>query len=194
MADANDIKNLRAQTGAGVMDVKNALEEAGGDAEKAKEILRKKGAAIAAKKGDRQAKEGVVVSYIHAGNKVGVLLKLYCETDFVAKTDEFKILANDVAMHIAAMDPKYISKQDIPADVIESEKNIYKEQASGANKPDDVIEKILEGKLDKFAEENCLLEQAFVKDSDKKIRQLIEEYIAKLGENIQIGEFVRYEL
>ena len=125
---------------------------------------------------------------------MGVLLKLYCETDFVAKTDEFKILANDVAMHIAAMDPKYISKQDIPADVIESEKNIYKEQASGANKPDDVIEKILEGKLDKFAEENCLLEQAFVKDSDKKIRQLIEEYIAKLGENIQIGEFVRYEL
>ena|SRR3990167_6163575 len=194
MADANDIKNLRAQTGAGVMDVKNALEEAGGDAEKAKEILRKKGATIAAKKGDRQAKEGVVVSYIHAGSKVGVLLKLYCETDFVAKTDEFKILANDVAMHIAAMDPKYISKQDIPADVIESEKNIYKEQASGANKPDDVIEKILEGKLDKFAEENCLLEQAFVKDSDKKIRQLIEEYIAKLGENIQIGEFVRYEL
>jgi len=194
MTSAGEIKKLREQTGAGIMDVKNALQEAGGDFEKAQEILRKKGAAIAAKKGTREVKDGIIISYIHAGGKVGVLLKLYCETDFVAKTNEFQILANDIAMHIAAMDPEYVSKEHIPQDVTEAEKKIYQEQFADANKPDDIVNKIIEGKLDKFAQENSLLEQAFVKDQDKTVGGLIEEYIAKLGENIQVGEFVRYEL
>lgn len=189
-----DIQQLRAQTGAGIMDVKKALEEASGDVEKAKDILRKRGAAIAAKKGSREAKEGLVVSYIHAGSKVGVLLKLYCETDFVALTEEFQQLARDIAMHIAATDPEYLSPKDIPHEVMDKEKEIYKEQFKDSGKSDDVTNKIIEGKLNKFVGEVSLLQQAFVKDQDKSIAKLIEEHIAKLGENIQVGEFVRYEL
>lgn len=189
-----DIQQLRAQTGAGIMDVKKALEEASGDVEKAKDILRKRGAAIAAKKGSREAKEGLVVSYIHAGGKVGVLLKLYCETDFVALTEEFQQLARDIAMHIAATDPEYLSQRDIPHEVMDKEKEIYKEQFKDSGKSDDVTNKIIEGKLNKFVGEVSLLQQAFVKDQDKSIAKLIEEHIAKLGENIQVGEFVRYEL
>lgn len=188
------IQQLRAQTGAGIMDVKKALEEAGGDAQKAKDILRKRGAVIAAKKGSREAKEGLVTSYIHGRGQVGVLLKLYCETDFVARTDEFKALARDIAMHIAAMDPEYLSRADVPKDIINKEKEIYKEQFSDSDKPKDVVDKIIEGKLDKFMGEVSLLEQAFVKDQEKTIAKLIEEHIAKLGENIQVGDFTRYAL
>lgn len=194
MPSTEDIQKLRQETGAGIMDAKNALEEAGDDIEKAREALRKKGASTAAKKGDREAREGKVVSYIHGEGKIGVLLKLYCETDFVARTEEFQKLANDIAMHIAAMDPKYVSREDIPEDVVGTEKRIYKEQAAEEGKPADVVDKIIQGKLDKFAEEVSLLEQSFVKDQDKKIKDIVEEYIAKLGENIQVGEFVRYEL
>lgn len=188
------IQQLRAQTGAGIMDVKKALEEAEGDAQKAKDILRKRGAVIAAKKGSREAKEGLVTSYIHGRGQVGVLLKLYCETDFVARTDEFKALARDIAMHIAAMDPEYLSRAGVPKDIINKEKEIYKEQFSDSDKPKDVVDKIIEGKLDKFMGEVSLLEQAFVKDQEKTIAKLIEEHIAKLGENIQVGDFTRYAL
>ena len=194
MANTEDIQKLRSETGAGILDVKEALDEAGGDMENAREILRKKGAALAAKKGARETHEGLVVSYIHAGGKIGVLLKLYCETDFVARTDDFKTLADDVAMHIAAMDPEYISPEDIPEDVIEAEKKIYKEQFADSGKPEDVVENIVDGKIKKFASENSLLEQPFVKDQDKTIDELIKEHIAKLGENIQVGDFTRYEL
>lgn len=189
-----DIQQLRTQTGAGIMDVKKALEEADGDTEKAKDILRKRGAVIAVKKGSREAKEGLVTSYIHAGGRIGVLLKLYCETDFVARTEEFQQLARDIAMHIAAMDPEYVSLKDVPREVISKEKEIYKEQFADSGKSDDVINKIIEGKLDKFVGEVSLLEQVFVKDQDKTIAKLIEEYIAKLGENIQVGDFTRYIL
>ena len=188
------IQQLRIETGAGIMDIKKALEEASGNMEKALEILRKKDSAIAAKKGLREAKEGLVTSYIHAGGKVGVLLKLYCETDFVARTGEFKQLAHDIALHIAAMNPEYISRADVPKEVINKEKEIYKEQFVDSGKSDDVVNKIIEGKLNKFMKEVSLLEQPFIKDQDKSIEALIEENIAKLGENIQIGEFVRYEL
>lgn len=176
------------------MDAKKALEESGDDFEKAKEILRKAGAALASKKSARKAREGLVASYIHANGKLGVLLKLYCETDFVARTEEFKTLANDLAMHIAAMDPQYISADDVPADVVEAERKIYAEQFAGSEKPEEVIEDIVKGKMAKFASEVSLLEQPFVKDSDKSVKSLIEEYVAKLGENIQVGDFARYEL
>lgn len=189
-----DIQKLRTETSAGIMDVKNALKEANGDYDKARDILRNKGAAIAAKKGDREVKEGVVVSYVHAGDKVGVLLKLYCETDFVARTDEFKALARDIAMHIAAMNPTYTTKRDIPKKVLNKEKEIYKEQFKDSDKPAEVMNKIIEGKIEKFAGEVSLFSQSFVKDSDKTIEDLIKEAIAALGENIQVGEFVRYEL
>ena len=189
-----DIQQLRTQTGAGIMDVKKALEEADGDTEKAKDILRKRGAAIAVKKGSREAKEGLVTSYIHGAGRIGVLLKLYCETDFVARTEEFQQLARDIAMHIAAMDPEYVSLKDVPREVINKEKEIYKEQFADSGKSDDVINKIIEGTLDKFVGEVSLLEQVFVKDQDKTIAKLIEEYIAKLGENIQVGDFTRYIL
>ena len=192
--NVNLIQQLRDETGACIMDAKNALEEAGGNINKARDILRKKGASIAAKKSKREAKDGKVVAYIHAGGKLGVLLKLYCETDFVARTDEFQTLANDIAMHIAAMDPQYVSKGDIPEDVLEREKDIYKEQFADSGKSKEVQDSIIKGKLDKFAEDVVLLEQAFVKDPDKKVKDLIEEAVAKLGENIQVGEFVHFEL
>lgn len=194
MASVEQIQQLRQETGAGVMDVKKAIEEAGGDVARAREILRTKGAATAAKKSQRQTHEGIVASYIHAGSKVGVLIKLYCETDFVARTEEFQTLARDIAMHIAAMDPDYLTKDDISHDVIAGEKKIYNEQFADSGKPVDVVEKIIQGKLDKFAESVSLLDQPFVKDQDKTIRQVIEGAIAKLGENIQVGDFVRYEL
>lgn len=192
--DIKQVQQLRKETGAGIMHVKKALQEANGDLEKAREILRKIGAVIAAKKSQRETHDGLVISYIHAGGKIGVLIKIYCETDFVAKTDEFQKLGNDLAMHIAAMDPEYLSKEDIPKEVIEAERRIYKEQLNDIEKPKDIIKKIIEGKIDKFAKEVSLLEQSFVKNPDQSMRDLIEEYIAKLGENIQIGAFVRYEL
>lgn len=196
MATIQDIQTLRQQTGAGMLDVKNALEESDGDIEKARDILRKKGAAIATKKGDRQAGDGAVFSYIHAGNKVGVLLKLYCETDFVARTEQFEELGRDIALHIAAMKPQYLTDQSVPEDVLEKEKEIYRESVAqeGKDKPADIVDKIVEGKVQKFLQENVLLKQGFVKDPDKTIQQRVEEAIAVLGENIQVGEFVCFEI
>ena len=192
MTDNNTIKLLREQTGAGIMDVKEALEEAGGDTEKAIEILRKKGLAKQAKKADRAANEGVVESYIHAGGRIGVLVEVNCETYFVARTDDFKNLVKEIALHIAAANPLYISSEDVPNEVIEKEKEIYKEQFAG--KPDDVIEKMLEGKIAKYYEEACLLNQPFVKDGDKTIGELLGEATGKMGENIQVRRFTRYML
>lgn len=192
MSDANTIKQLREQTGAGIMDVKEALNDAGGDLDKAVEILRKKGLAKQAKKSDRTANEGIVESYIHAGGRIGVLVEVNCETDFVARTDDFKALVKEIALHIAASNPLYISSEDVPMEVIEKEKEIYKEQFAG--KPDDVIAKMLEGKIAKYYEEACLLNQPFVKDGDKTIGDLLGEATGKMGENIQVRRFTRYML
>ena len=196
MSTIQDIQKLRQQTGAGMLDVKNALEESGGDIEKAQDILRKKGAALATKKGDRQAGDGAVFSYIHAGSKVGVLLKMYCETDFVARTEQFQELGRDIALHIAAMKPQYLTDQSVPQDVLEKEKEIYRESAQNESKdkPEDIIEKIVEGKVQKFLQENVLLRQQFVKDTNKTIQQRVEEAVGVLGENIQVGEFVCFEI
>lgn len=188
------IQQLRQQTGVGIMDASRALDEAGDDIEKALEILRKKGAVTAAKKSSREAHDGVVISYIHAGGRVGVLLKLYCETDFVARTKEFQALARDLTMHIAASDPDYVSVGDIPDEVLETEKRIYHEQVADSGKPDNIIDQIIEGKMKKFAEQVVLLKQPFIKDPDKRIEELLQDSIARLGENIQVGKFVRYEL
>jgi elongation factor Ts len=190
---SNDlIKELREQTGAGIMDVKEALEEAGGDRDKAIELLRKKGLAKQAKKADRAANEGIIESYIHAGGRIGVLVEVNCETDFVARTDDFKNLVKEIALHIAAANPLYISVEDVPTEVLEKEKEIYKEQAG--DKPDDVVEKMLEGKIQKFLEEVCLLSQPFVKDNEKTIGDLLGEATGKMGENIQVRRFARYML
>ncbi|MBT9537401.1 MAG: translation elongation factor Ts [Nitrospirae bacterium] len=190
---ADRVKELREKTGAGMMECKKALTESKGDFEKAIDCLRQKGLATAAKKASRSASEGLVSSYIHM-DKIGVLLEVNCETDFVAKTDDFKGLVKDIALHIAAANPSYLSHEDVPQDIIEREKDIYKAQVT--NKPPQVVEKIVEGKLDKFFGDMCLLEQAFVKDPEQKlkIKELVTEKIAKLGENIVIRRFVRFQL
>ena len=175
-----------------MLEVKSALDEAEGDREKAVEILRKKGAVKVSKKADRIANEGVVESYIHAGGRVGVLLELNTETDFVARTDDFKSIAKELALHIAAANPLYINIEDVPAEVIEKEREIYKEQVKG--KPDNIVGQIVEGKLAKYYEEACLMEQPFVKDADRKIKDVIAEATAKLGEKIAVRRFVRYHL
>jgi elongation factor Ts len=186
------LKELREMTGAGIVDIKQALTEANDDKEKAIEILRKKGQAKVTKKADRVANEGIVESYIHAGGKVGVLLELNTETDFVARTDDFKNLAKEIALHIAASNPLYVKMEDVPSEVIEKEKEIYKEQVTG--KPDDVVEKILEGKVAKYYEEVCLMEQPFVKEPERKIKDIIADNTAKLGEKIEIRRFSRFHL
>jgi elongation factor Ts len=186
------LKELRDITGAGIMDIKSALQEAGDDKDKAVEILRKKGITKSAKKSDRAANEGVIESYIHAGGRVGVLLELNSETDFVSRTEDFKALAREIAMHIAAANPLYVNVSDVPNEVIEKEKEIYKEQAVG--KPDDVVAKMVEGKVAKFYEEACLMEQPFVKDQDRKVKDIITDAVGKLGENIVIKRFARYQL
>ncbi|MCG6550823.1 MAG: translation elongation factor Ts [Candidatus Magnetominusculus sp. LBB02] len=191
MISANMVMELREKTGVGMMDCKKALTETGGDFEKALDYLRKKGLATAAKKSGRKASEGLICSYIHM-DKIGVMLELNCETDFVAKTDEYKALAKDIAMHIAAANPDYVEPSEIPADVIEREKEIYKDQVKG--KPANVVDKIIEGKLEKFYSEKCLLKQAFVKNPDQTINDVVVEKIAKLGENILVRRFVRYQL
>jgi len=190
---AGDIKELREQTGVGMMDCKKALTEAAGNLEKALDILRQKGLAMAAKKASREASEGLIGSYIHMG-KIGVLVEVNCETDFVAKTDDYKDLVKDISMHIAASNPSYVNREDVPADVIEKEKAIYASQIE--NKPPQVVEKIIEGKLEKFYADTCLMDQIFVKDPDgrKTIKDVIVEKVAKLGENILIKRFVRYQL
>ena len=189
---AQMVKELREKTGAGMMECKKALETSGGDFNKAIEILRQKGLATAQKKASREAREGIITSYIHM-DKIGVMLELNCETDFVARNEEFRQLAKDIAMQIAASNPQYIQREDIPQDVIEKEKEIYKSQIKG-NKPPQVIEKILEGKLEKFFEEVCLLDQPFIKEPEKKIKDLITEKVAKFGENIMVRRFVRFQV
>lgn len=188
------IKELREKTGAGVMDCKKALISANGDLEKAIEILRKEGIAVAEKKGARVAKEGRIESYIHPGNKLGVIVEVNCETDFVARTDEFKTLAKEIAMHIAASNPRFISITDVPEEVLEKEKEIYATQAKNEGKPPQVIDRIVQGRLEKFYQEVCLLEQPWVRDPEKKIKDIINETIARLGENIVVRRFVRFEL
>jgi elongation factor Ts len=190
-ATTEDIKKLREMTGAGMMDAKKALEE-GKDMDDAVAILRKKGHASLAKKSDRATKEGIVSSYIHAGGKVGVLVELNCETDFVARNEEFKELAMELALHIAAVGPICVSKDQVPADKVESEKAIYMDQVK--DKPDNIKEQIVSGKLEKFYEQVVLLEQPYVRDPDKKVKDLIAERVSKLGENIQIRRFAKFTL
>ncbi len=177
-----------------MVDIKKALEEAGGDDQKAVELLRKKGLEKAGKKSGRTTGEGVVVSYIHSNRKVGAILKLYCESDFVAKNEEFGQLALDIAMHITAVNPKYLSPDDVPAKVVAEEKEIWKENMKSEGKPEEILDKILEGKEKKFREENSLLTQPFVKNPDLTVGGLIAEKIGKIGENIRVGEFCRFEL
>ena len=191
---ASTVKELREMSGAGMMDCKKALTEASGDLEKAIDILRKTGMAKARKKSGRSAKEGIILPYIHPGAKLGVLLEINCETDFVANTDDFKNLSKDIAMHIAASAPMSVSREEIPQETLEREKEIYADQARQSGKPENIIEKMTEGRLNKFYRENVLLEQTFVKDPDKTVADLITETVAKLGENILISRFSRFQL
>lgn len=191
---AEVVKQLREQTGAGIMDCKNALAETGGDVAKAIEWLRKKGAATAVKKMGRATNEGTIESYIHPGSRLGVMVEVNCETDFVAKTDAFKVLARDIAMQIAASNPKVVAREHMPAEVIEKEMEIYRSQAANENKPTNVADRIAQGKLEKFYQDNVLLEQSFIKDPNRTISQVIAEVIAKLGENITVRRFVRFQL
>ena len=191
---ATAVKELREMSGAGMMDCKKALTEASGDLEKAIDILRKTGMAKARKKSGRSAKEGIILPYIHPGAKLGVLLEVNCETDFVANTDDFKDLSKDIAMHIAASSPLSVTRDEIPQDVLKREKEIYADQARQSGKPEDIIEKMTEGRLNKFYQENVLLEQTFVKDPDKTVLDLITETVAKLGENILVSRFSRFQL
>ncbi len=188
------IKDLRQQSGAGIMDCKQALSETDGNLEKAIEFLRKKGLAMAAKKKGRATSEGSVGGYIHAGSKIAVMVEVNCETDFVAKTDEFQSLVKDIAMHIAASDPRYKSREDVPRDVIDKEKEIFSTQAKETGKPEKIIDRIVEGKMEKFYGETCLLEQSFIKDTDQTIKDFLAKAIAKLGENMSIRRFVRYQV
>lgn len=188
------IKKLREKTGAGIVDVKKAFEDAGGDEARAVEFLRKRGQEKAGKKAGRSAGEGVVVSYIHSNRKVGAIVKLLCETDFVARNTEFQELAQDIAMHITAINPKYLKPEDVPAKVVEKEKEIWMAQLEVEKKPENILAKIIEGKEKKFREDSALMTQAFVKNPDVTIAELISEKIGKIGENIQVGEFSRIEL
>ena len=191
---ADLVKKLREKTGAGMMDCKRALEKAEGDMDKAIDHLRKQGMAQAAKKASRIAKEGIIYSYIHPGDKLGVLLELNCETDFVARTDDFKLLSKDIAMQIAATNPLVVTRSDLNPEILEKEKEIYRTQAKNEGKPEKIIERIVEGKLEKYFQEVCLLEQPFVKDQDRSVKDRIDETIAKLGENIAVKRFVRFRL
>ncbi len=191
---ASMVKELRDRTNAGMMDCKKALVECDGDMDKAVDFLRKKGLAVAAKRAGRDTSEGTIQCYIHAGNKLGVMVELNCETDFVAKTDQFIEFAKDVAMHIAATNPLCIRREDAPQDVIEKEREIYTQQAKESGKPENIIEKIVEGRIEKYLKENCLLEQPFVKNPDLTIQDLLNELVAKMGENISIGRFARFQV
>lgn len=192
MVDARHVKQLREKTGAPMMEAKSALVEAGGDPGKAEEILRKKGKLVAQKKSLRTTSQGLVDSYIHDGGRIGVLLEVNCETDFVARNEEFKKLVHELALHIAASGPLYVSRDQIPAEVIEKEKEIYEIRASSEGKTGAVMEKIVTGRLEKFYEEVCLLDQPFVKDQDIKVKELIERRVAEIGENIRVKRFARY--
>ncbi len=188
------VQELRAKTGLGIMKCKNALVETNGDVTAAIEYLRKKGLADASKKAHRATSEGVMGYYIHHSGKLGVLVEVFCETDFVAKTDEFKAFARDIAMHIASANPMYLDRESIPADVLEKEKEIYREQVLAMGKPEKIVDKIVTGKLAKYFGQVCLLEQEFVKDTDKTVHDFVKEKITKFGENIKVGRFVRINL
>jgi len=188
------VRDLRDKTGAGMMDCKRALSSCGGDLEKAVVYLREKGLAAAAKRSARAASEGAVGSYIHAGGKIGVLIEVNCETDFVARTPEFQNLVKDLAMQVAAANPRCVSRDQVPSDTIKAERDIYRAQASGSGKPEQVIEKIVDGKLEKFFADSCLLEQAFIKDPQRTVTQLVSDVIAHLGENVIVRRFARFQL
>ena len=192
--DASIVKDLRGRTGAGIMDCKEALLDSDGNVEKAVDFLRKKGITKAEKKAGREADQGVVLSYIHPGNRIGVLVEVNCETDFVAKTDGFQMFVKNVAMQIAATNPLSVTRDGIDSVVVDKEKEIFTEQAKLSGKPDNVLEKIIEGRIEKFYQENCLLEQSFIKDSDKSVKDILMETIATLGENISIARFSRFEV
>ena len=188
------VKELRDRTNAGFNDCRAALIEAAGDIEKAIAVLRKKGQAAAAKKATREATEGLVGSYIHAGGKIGVLVEVNCESDFVARTEAFQQLCHDIAMHIAALDPKYVRREDVTSEMLEKERDIYKAQALATGKPEAVVDKIVNGKMEKFYEENCLYEQHYIKDESQTIGEMVNAAIAKLGENIAIKRFARFKV
>ena len=192
--DASIVKDLRSRTGAGIMDCKEALLDSDGNVEKAVDFLRKKGITKAEKKAGREADQGVVLSYIHPGNRIGVLVEVNCETDFVAKTDGFQMFVKNIAMQIAATNPLSVTRDGIDSVVVDKEKEIFTEQAKLSGKPDNVLEKIIEGRIEKFYQENCLLEQSFIKDSDKSVQDILMETIATLGENISIARFSRFEV
>jgi elongation factor Ts len=191
---ANMVKELREKSGAGMMDCKKALAETGGDMQKAFDFLRQKGLAAAAKKADRVAGDGAVGAYVHAGGKIGVLVEINCETDFVARTSEFQTLLKDIAMQIAAANPRCVRREEVTVADLDKERQIYRQQALESGKPEKIVDKIVEGKIDKFYSEVCLLEQAFIKDQDKKVAEVITEAVARLGENIQVRRFARYNL
>jgi len=188
------VKELRERTGAGFSDCKTALVEAKGNLEAAIDVLRKKGQAAAQKKSARQATEGLIGHYIHAGGKIGVILEVNCESDFVARTEDFQRLCHDAAMHIAALDPRFIRREEVTSEILEREREIYRAQARATGKPDPVIEKIVTGKMEKFYEENCLYEQHFIKDESVTVGELVNQMISKLGENITIRRFVRFKV
>jgi elongation factor Ts len=188
------VKKLRDMTGAGMMDCKKALEESKGDMDAAVEYLRKKGAATAAKRADKEANQGVIEAYIHAGGRIGTLVELNCETDFVAKTPGFKALAHDIAMQIAAMSPRYVSRDQVTQATIDKELEIYAEQAKNEGKPEHVAAKVAQGRLEKFYQETCLLEQSFIKDSGKTIKDIIQDEVSRVGEKIEVRRFLRYHL
>jgi len=191
---AEMVKDLRQATGAGILDCRKALETANGDFNQAADSLREKGLAQAAKRMDREAKEGLVASYIHGGGRIGVLVEVNCETDFVARTDEFKGLVNDIAMQIAALSACYVQREDIPQAVLERERQLYRAQALEEGKPESVLDRIIEGRLNKFYQDVCLLEQPFIRDEDKTIDAVVKEAISRTGENIVVRRFVRFEL
>jgi len=194
MSNIDQVKQLREETGVSIAECKKALEEAKGDTEKAKEVLRKWGQSLAGKKAEREVKSGLLESYIHPNKKVGVLLDIRCESDFVARNEELKNLAHELCLQIAALKPLFIKEEDIPEEVLTTEKEIYQEQIKDSNKPKQVIEQIIEGKLKKYKAEVSLLSQPWIKDETKTVKDLIEEYIGKLGENIIIKKFIRYEI
>jgi len=191
---AGAVKELRDKTGAGMMDCKKALGESGGDVQKAIDYLRQKGLAAAVKKADRVAADGAVGAYVHPGGKIGVLVEINCETDFVARTAEFQMLVKDIAMQVAAANPHCVRREEVSSEHLEKEKSIYRQQALETGKPEKVVDKIVDGKIERFYSEVCLLEQAFIKDPDKKVGDVVNEAVARLGENIQIRRFARYHL
>lgn len=194
MITAAMVKELRERTGVGMMDCKNALVEAEGDIDKAIELLRTKGLAQAAKKAGRVASEGLVSHYIHMGGKIGVLLEVNCETDFVAKTEDFKTLCHDIAMQIAASKPEFVRREEVNQEIIETEKRILRQQALNEGKPEKIVDKMVEGRIEKFYKENCLMEQQFIKDTDKTVQEIVNDQVMRLGENISVRRFARYEV